>query len=176
MLEFLSESLGLPYKKIRNDFGSDKLYQALDEPTSYWEKQAKKTLPYNWEKTFEETKVSIIQEIPGMHDLIEKLKSQDIQVVLLSNTKFHRARFIEKHGGYDQFDPILLSCHLGVKKPDPKIYKILLRSLGVEAKDCVFIDNKKSNVTAGNAIGIDSIVFESLDQLKADLRLRDLSL
>ncbi|NGX40157.1 MAG: Alpha-D-glucose 1-phosphate phosphatase YihX [Chlamydiae bacterium] len=176
MLEFLSEHLGLSYKKVKKDFASDKLYQSLEKPLAFWEEYSKESLPSDWLEQLDHQKDLIVKEVPGMRELIEKLKSQDIQVVLLSNTKFHRARFIERHGGYDLFDPILLSCHLGMKKPDPKIYSTLLRTIGHPAEECLFIDNRKRNVSAGEDSGIDSIVFESLKQLIEELEKREIAL
>jgi len=174
MLHFLSDSLSIPYSKLRNDFASDKLYEMIEKPPIFWKKYAKKKLPAGFESNFAMKKEQMIRKIPGMEELIISLKSQGIQVVLLSNTKEMRARFIEQQGGYDLFDPILLSCHLGLKKPDIRIYEKLLTLLPYKAEECVFIDNRKKNIQAAQSCGLDGIVFESVDLLKEELSKRGL--
>lgn len=174
LLEYLSQSLEIPYKQVKKDFTSDALYQALPKPLSFWEEYAGKNLSKNWYKDFQQQKLKIVQDIPGVKELIVKLKAQGVQVALLSNTNVARARFIENLGGYDLFDPILLSCHLGIGKPHPKIYDRLLEYIAFKPNECVFIDNKKSNVRAGMKKGIDGIHFQSIDQLKEELRKREL--
>ena len=175
-LEFLCKSLGKSYRKIKKDFSSGKLYHAFNQSRDFWEDYANQSLSESWFETLETYKKSMVQEIPGMRDLILQIKEQGIQVALLSNTNAHRARFIESMGGYDLFDPILLSCYLGARKPDPKIYRRLLQSLIWDARDTVFIDNQKSNVEASRKFGIDGIVFESIEQITAELKKRELNL
>ena len=174
-LHFIADSLGKSYRKVKKKFSSQKLYHAFNQPRSFWEEYSGKKLSESWFTELEDHKQHMVREIPGMRDLIVQIKTQGIQVALLSNTNVHRARFIESMGGYDLFDPILLSCHLGVRKPDPKIYRSLLKSLIWDAKDMVFIDNKVSNVTASRKFGIDGITFESVEQIKLELEKRELS-
>ncbi|MDN3505622.1 MAG: HAD-IA family hydrolase [Simkaniaceae bacterium] len=175
-LHFIAQSLGKPYRKVKRKFSHEKLYHAFIQPRSFWEEYSGKKLSESWFADLEDHKQHMVREIPGMRELIVKIKSQGIQVVLLSNTNVHRARFIESMGGYDLFDPILLSCYLGVRKPDPKIYQSLLKSLIWDAKDMVFIDNQKSNVKASKKFGIDGIPFESVEQLKLELEKRKVTL
>jgi len=174
-LQFIADSMEKPYRKIKKKFSHEKLYHAFNQPRSFWEEYAGKKLSESWFADLEGHKQHMVREIPGMRDLIVQIKTQGIQVALLSNTNVHRARFIESMGGYDLFDPILLSCHLGVRKPDPKIYRSLLKSLIWDAKDTVFIDNQVSNVAASRKFGIDGIAFESVEQIKLELKKREIA-
>jgi len=176
ILHFLSKNLHVSYKKIKKDFASDKLYEAFEQPIGFWEKYAHKSLSPSWSRELENCKLQVIREIPGMRELIEKIKAQGIQVALLSNTNWHRGRFIEKMGGYNLFDPILLSCHLGVKKPKREIYQVLLEHLACPAKDCLFIDNREENIRAGKKSGLDGIVFTSVEELQEELKKREITL
>lgn len=169
MLEFLSESFDKPYKKVKREFAHETLYIALEKPLSYWEKYGKKPLSPGWKTQFDDRKKNIVREMPGMRGLIEEIKAQGIQVALLSNTRENRARFIEKLGAYDLFDPILLSCYLGTKKPEPEIYTLLLEHLKWGASECLFIDNRRGNVESAAGLGIDTIHFRSTEQLKEAL-------
>lgn len=62
-----------------------------------------------------------------------------------------------------------VSYELGVRKPDPQAYLSVTENLSVEHSDCVFIDDRAENCTAAAALGMVSIHFESVSQLRAEL-------
>jgi 2-haloacid dehalogenase len=69
------------------------------------------------------------------------------------------------------FDGIIVSGDERLLKPDPAIYRLLLTRYGLEADDCVFIDDSKANVDGARSVGMHAIhyVDESVD-LAAELR------
>lgn len=177
MLIFLSESLHVPYAKVKEDFAKEKIYQSFEKSRDFWEKYAKKTaLSEEWFEQFKQMQKAIVCIFPGMKDILEGLKQQGFQIVLLSNTSHERACFIQRMGGYSFFNPIILSCDLGVNKPHPRIYKTLFQLLKQSPKNCLFIDNKKTNIDAGKKFGMDGIVFESPLQLVEELKNRGIQL
>lgn len=176
MLEFLSDSLGHSMRKLKKDLSNDQLYIALTKSANYWEAYSKNALGDHWSEAFEERKREVVTLNVEVIAIIEALKEQGIQVALLSNTKRNRARFIEKMGHYGLFDPILLSCYLGAKKPERAIYEELIKHLNWEKEECLFIDNSLENVGAARDFGIDSIHFQSAEGLKEELKKRDLEI
>jgi len=68
------------------------------------------------------------------------------------------------------FKGILVSGDVGLKKPDPEIYKLLLDRYGLEANTCVFIDDRTENVKAASSLGFSGIVFKNHTQLSKDLK------
>ncbi|MET4781915.1 HAD-IA family hydrolase [Glaciihabitans sp. UYNi722] len=48
----------------------------------------------------------------------------------------------------------LVSCQLGVRKPDPKIYRLALDHLGVRAEDAFFADDSAENIAGAASLGI----------------------
>lgn len=72
--------------------------------------------------------------------------------------------------------PCLLSCEIGVEKPDPMAFELLLKELNLAASQIVFIDDKCENVEAAKMLGLDAILFESEEQLRKDLASRKLYL
>lgn len=169
VVQFISTSLDIPYEKVKKEFAGEALYIAFNKPCAYWEEYAQKPLPKEWFEALEAHKREVVRPVSGMHELILSIRRQGIQVALLSNTNKYRARFLESMGGYNLFDPVLLSCYLGVKKPDSEIYKKLLHSLKLAPQDCLFIDNHKENVEAAKKLGINGIIFQSVTQLKQEL-------
>ena len=54
---------------------------------------------------------------------------------------------------------------MGVSKPDPEFWKLIMTAENVQPKDCVFIDDKKMNCDAAAALGIHAIHFSTADAL-----------
>lgn len=177
MILFLSESLGIPYEKVKEDFAKEKIYQSFEKSRDFWEKYAQKTmLPDEWYEEFRHMQKVIVRMFPGMKNIVVELKKQGFKVALLSNTNRYRANFIQKMGAYAHFQPVILSCDLGVSKPHPNIYKRVFKLLNTEPNKCLFIDNKKLNIEAGQKFGMDGIVFESPLQLTEELNKRGIKI
>ena len=68
------------------------------------------------------------------------------------------------------FDAVIQSCQLGLRKPDPAIYRAALEALGVTADEAVFLDDIGSNLVGAADIGIATIkVPVSPDELSVAL-------
>jgi 2-haloacid dehalogenase len=67
------------------------------------------------------------------------------------------------------FDDIVISGEVGVIKPDPRIFRILLERHGVEPAQAVFVDDVEKNAAAASALGIHGIHFRSPQQLRREL-------
>ncbi len=68
-----------------------------------------------------------------------------------------------------RFDVLVWSYQLRIAKPDPAIYHHVLKELGTQPEEAVFIDDKRINVEAAQALGMKGILFSSVSQLRADL-------
>jgi FMN phosphatase YigB (HAD superfamily) len=64
---------------------------------------------------------------------------------------------------------LVWSYQLGMAKPDPEIYRYTLDKLGVQPAETLFIDDKIDNVEAAQALGIQILLYTSVEQLRADL-------
>jgi putative hydrolase of the HAD superfamily len=71
------------------------------------------------------------------------------------------------------FDAVVDSCHAGVRKPDPRIYRLALDAVDVDAEAAVFLDDHPANVEAAEALGMRGIVV-GRDRLAAFDRLEEL--
>jgi len=66
---------------------------------------------------------------------------------------------------YHQFNEKIISCDVGLRKPNPKIYKLVLRRLNLHQHDALFIDNQKWNIVPAKKIGMKTILFKNNKQL-----------
>jgi putative hydrolase of the HAD superfamily len=67
------------------------------------------------------------------------------------------------------FDVVIESAKLGIRKPDPRIYRIMCEQLGVAPEQCVFLDDLGGNLKPAKAMGMITIKVESGPQAIAEL-------
>jgi putative hydrolase of the HAD superfamily len=67
------------------------------------------------------------------------------------------------------FETVVDSGFVGVRKPDPAIYAIVLERLGLPAAACAFVDDIARNVEAAAALGFAAIHFRDTTQTIAEL-------
>ncbi|WP_019819220.1 HAD-IA family hydrolase [Saccharomonospora saliphila] len=70
-----------------------------------------------------------------------------------------------------RFDTLVFSGEVGCAKPDPEIYLMAARRLGLAPGDCVFVDDAYGNVAGAVATGMAGVhhvtVEETLGELSA---------
>ncbi len=70
------------------------------------------------------------------------------------------------------FDGIVVSGKERIRKPEPDFYQLLLDRYDVNKAHTLFIDDNLRNVKAAESMGIESIHFQSSQQLKTALEQR----
>jgi putative hydrolase of the HAD superfamily len=64
----------------------------------------------------------------------------------------------------DAFDDLIISAEVGLAKPDPRIYQLALKGLGVEAGQAIFVDDFLENLEAAFALGMHPVHFRNRTQ------------
>jgi len=99
-----------------------------------------------------------------------QLKDRYTLAILTNNIAQWFEDLRKTHALDDIFKVIVTSYDEGVAKPDPEIYKRTVQKLGVQANECVFIDDWKGNLIPAEELGMKTVLFRNLDQLKEDLK------
>ncbi|WP_369309587.1 glucose-1-phosphatase [Providencia rettgeri] len=114
---------------------------------------------------------------PEVIDIMERLREQGHRVVVLSNTNRLHLDYWPEH--YPEIaassDFLYLSQDLGMRKPDPEIFKYVLQSEEFDAADAIFFDDVEENVKAAEALGIKSVHVLSKDTVPEYFRTYDFS-
>jgi putative hydrolase of the HAD superfamily len=55
------------------------------------------------------------------------------------------------------FDHVIESAKIGLRKPDPKIYRMMVEALGVEPKRCIYLDDLGINLKPAREMGMTTI-------------------
>jgi HAD superfamily hydrolase (TIGR01509 family) len=67
------------------------------------------------------------------------------------------------------FDAAVLSHHVGMTKPDVRMYRHIAEKLGVAPAECVFVDDQARHLAGAAAAGMQTILYTNFMQLKHDL-------
>lgn len=143
-----------------------KNWPALDAGTADYDQTALETIEFlpdplkQVARDFYENWFQYVNPISGTWDFVRELKAAGYSVYLLSNASTRFAEVAKKYYPIlNQFDGIVFSAPLKMAKPAPAIYQYLFDSYHLDPKDCFFIDDLKENIVAGQAFGMNGIVF-----------------
>ena len=82
-----------------------------------------------------------------------------VTVGVISNTNEAHVLWLDEYvPELDQLDLVMMSNEVGLTKPDPAIFTLMLELLEVEPDQALFIDDIETNTRAATALGITSIV------------------
>jgi HAD superfamily hydrolase (TIGR01509 family) len=89
---------------------------------------------------------------------------------ILSNS-FVGAREREQraYGLGDAVDELIYSHEVGLSKPDPALWELTCRRMGVAPGEMVFLDNAPRLVESAGEAGIQALLFQSTAQAIADI-------
>jgi putative hydrolase of the HAD superfamily len=63
------------------------------------------------------------------------------------------------------FDAVIISCEVGLSKPDPRIYELCLDRLGLPAPQALFVDDRADNIEGAVRVGLRTLQFDGPDAL-----------
>ena len=109
--------------------------------------------------------------IPETVDLLHRLRAQGHALFCLSNMHPASAEFLERSLDFwPVFTGVVISCRVGLCKPQPSIYRHLLDHHALVPNETVFVDDLDENLAAARAFGIHTVKFESPAQCAHALR------
>lgn len=89
------------------------------------------------------------------------LKKQGIKLAIITNSHKSIKKVIEHLCLNKYFDQIVISCEVGLSKPDPKIFTYTARKIGVDPKDVIFIgDSYHTDVIGAKKAGCDIAIID----------------
>jgi epoxide hydrolase-like predicted phosphatase len=103
---------------------------------------------------------------PQMSALIRRAKSHGIKTALLSNS-WGNTYPRETWDGL--FDDIVISGEVGLRKPEPEIFRLAAERVSLELAECVFVDDLELNVDGARALGMTAVLHTSYDQTRREL-------
>jgi len=87
---------------------------------------------------------------------LEKWKKR-YSMGLLSDALPSILLFMDEYGISDYFDSRVISAHVGSTKPNRNMYESIIKKLGAQPEDCVFVDDRVCNLEGAIADGIHAV-------------------
>ncbi len=92
-----------------------------------------------------------------MLDLSYEVRSKGIRTAILTNNVKEWRQWRDRIP-IELFDPVVDSCEVGLRKPDPEIYLLTCSQLGVAPWECLFLDDHPDNIEGARAVGMEALL------------------
>jgi len=108
---------------------------------------------------------------PGMHEFAADARAMGLKTALISNV------VAEWEPCWDAvvpplelFDTVVYSCQVGLRKPNPAIYRMAMERLGVQPYETLFLDDFPAMVDAARSLGMVVVHVQDHDTAIAEAR------
>ena len=103
---------------------------------------------------------------------LQGIHAAGYKTAILSNMPLDMIAHIEKQFSWlVDFDQRVFSAGVRSVKPEPEIYRHTLEVLRVQPQEALFIDDREINLEPARAMGMQTIRFQSVEQLSRDLQV-----
>ncbi len=89
----------------------------------------------------------VLTEGPELLDMVHRARAAGVPTALVTDAPAVPATCAAA------FDLVVLGAVLGVRKPDPEVYRRVAARLGVQVGECVVVDDHARNVRGARAAG-----------------------
>lgn len=180
----LADRLDIPFDEVYNEqlkgvsrMESLELILINGNQQNAFTLQEKEQMAEEKNKVYQELIAEMTPEevLPGIKELLGELKAHGIKtgIASVSRNAFY---IINRLGLSDVFDHIVDAAQVERAKPFPDIFLEGAKALGVEAKNCVGIEDAKAGIAAIKAANMYAIGVGTKDQMQgADLILSSTS-
>lgn len=169
----ISHTYDIPVDRVRDvlmgDLGSRYRFGEISE-AAFW-----KAAMQSWDLQITTHEIAPIwlrayEPMPGTVALIDRLRAAGYQMLFLSDNVQERVDYLEHTYGFlHRFDDGVFSHRVGMRKPDPRIYELVLAKASVPASQCVYVDDKPQMLQSAEDLGMRVIAFSDPERLEREL-------
>ena len=110
-----------------------------------------------------------IRENLNVINLIHQLQEEGFKIVLISNSIPETQCSIENSQIAGFFDGFVLSNLVGLRKPDPEIYKFACETYGLKPEETLMVDDNPENLKGAKSIGLRTMLCKDIKNLEDQL-------
>jgi len=169
-LNDIANAYGLPVEKIKEAtkpllelFGGGMITE-----NQFWKQLSSvlnKPIPKNKKELLRKSYKEAFHLYAEIIILVKEIKKKGLKTAILSNTIKPHVEIAKSKKGYEDFDVVVLSCEVKLRKPEPEIYLIAVKKLKVKPTECIFIDNEEENLVPAKKLGMTVILAKNPKQV-----------
>ena len=172
-----AKSAGVHPQKIAENFGADSHYERFETSEITPEEYRAHVCsvlevdlsPEDFDRGWNSIYLDVL---PGMESLIKELREHVRLVVLTNTNQIHAPVWRERYSEVlALFEKIFASHEIEARKPDAEAFQIVLDYLEIVPEKTIFFDDNEKNVRGAEALGIQSFIVSSPDDVVEGLRL-----
>ena len=172
-IEQISATYRLAEAKVRDivmgDLGSRYRHGAVTS-SQFWEGAVE---AWNLQVPTEQLATTWLQAyepIPGTVSLIDRLGVAGYELLYLSDNVEDRIEYLEQTYGFlHRFKDGVFSHRVGIRKPNPRIYELVLEKAAHPPAQCLFVDDKPAMLEPAERMGMAVVAFGSPSQVETGL-------
>lgn len=144
-------------------------------PAAYWQNFARQTGVNVDDKAIEQLR-QVDKDMwsrpnEPMIQWLRRVHAAGFKTAILSNMPTDMADHVrEIFPWLVEFDHHIFSAEVRSAKPEPAIYQHAIEALEVAPAEALFIDDRDENLAGARAIGMQGLRYQSVEQLRRDLR------
>ena len=110
------------------------------------------------------------EPVVGSVEILAALRSSRIRLLALSNWSAETFPIgAARYPFLAWFEAVVVSGEVGLVKPDPELFQLMIDRHGIDPASTVFIDDSMANVQAAAALGFAAIPFTGAAELRHEL-------
>jgi epoxide hydrolase-like predicted phosphatase len=119
---------------------------------------------------FSERYFAALEPNAEMLDVVRGLRERGVRTALLTNNvREWEPRWRSMLPVDELFELVVDSAFVGLRKPDPAIYRLTCERLGAGARQCVFVDDIEINCEAAAELGMTAVHFRTTAQARREI-------
>jgi len=157
------DSIDTPYAKaIEGKITKKEVLSIMSKNLHTSPEYLEKLFIYAYQKYFKQNK--------KLYQIAFKLKERGYKIAILSDQWQVGKEALINLEIASKFDEVVISCDVGIRKPNPKIYKLITKKLKLNPAQVIFIDNRRWNIIPAKKLGMKTILFTDNRQAIRELK------
>lgn len=143
------------------------------DPAGYWSRVAGRPVDEDLVEECERLDGVLWSHLdPATLRVLDRLRADGARLALLSNMPAGMSWRYAGEAWTAYFAHTFFSGRLGLVKPDPRVFRLVLAEIGAEPEQVVFVDDSPANVAAAQDLGLRAVRHTPKTDLAEELGLR----
>lgn len=178
----LADTEGIPFsrednERLRGVSRMESLDILLEKATRAYSDDEKAAMAFQKNEIYRESLKDLTPDdiLPGVLDVLRGLRERGIKTAIGSSSK-NAGPILAAIGLEKAFDAVVDGTHISRSKPDPEVFVLAGRQVGVPPENCLVVEDAAAGVDAGIAAGMPVLaVGSAVAHPDATLRAADLA-